>query len=188
MKREKSEIRDANKAARAKMNSKAVSQKSHAAEESFLKSEIYKNSNCIMLYMPLGNEVDTAEIIKDAFRDGKHLVFPVTDKSTGEITPHYAAEDTLFKRGAFSVFEPCATQVAELKQIDAVIVPGIAFDRLGNRVGFGKGCYDRLLQRTSAVKIGLCYEFQVCDEIAADPYDVKMDFLITESGMIKTER
>ncbi|MBR5613874.1 MAG: 5-formyltetrahydrofolate cyclo-ligase [Clostridia bacterium] len=188
MKHEKSEIRDINKAARAKVNSKAVAQKSRVAAESFLKSRIYKNSNCIMLYMPLGNEVDTAEIIKAACRDGKRLVFPVTDKDTGEITPYYAAEDTLFKRGAFSVSEPCGTEAAELKQIDAVIVPGIAFDRFGNRVGFGKGCYDRLLQRISAVKIGLCYDFQVCDEIAADLYDVKMNFLITESGMVKAER
>ena len=141
-----------------------------------------------MLYMPLGNETDTSDITEAAFKDGKKVAFPVTDAETGEITPYYATENTQFKQGAFSVNEPNNDDIAALSDIDVIVVPGIAFDKSGARVGFGKGCYDRLLKQSCAVKVGLCYDYQVCDWIAMDEFDVNMDYLVTESGMINCIR
>ena len=85
----------------------------------------------------------------------------------------------------FSVLEPCGTETADIKKIDAVLVPGIAFDKNGARVGFGKGCYDRFLKNVSAIKIGVCYDFQICEKICDEEHDIKMDFLISENGMYK---
>lgn len=181
----KNEIRKVYKAKRASMDKAQVSEKSIKACEIFLKSALYENAKTIMLYMPLGNETDTTDIIKRAFADGKRVAFPVTDEESGEITPCYATAKTTFSKGAFSVNEPCGNDVADAEDIEVVLVPGIAFDKNGSRVGFGKGCYDRLLCRTKAVKIGFCYENQLCENIPADEHDIKMDYIITEKKLIR---
>jgi len=180
----KNEMRKIYKNKRSLMTCTEVSEKSSSACSLFLKSDVYKNANEIMIYMPLGNETDTTLIINKAFADGKKLIFPVTDSDTGEITPCYATSDTHFKRGAFSVKEPDVLNPANPEDIDIIIVPGIVFDAKGTRIGFGKGCYDRLLCNTKAVKIGFCYDWQVCSEIPAEEYDVKMDYIFTEKRMI----
>ena len=169
------------------MTKKEVEEKSLLASENFLESEIYKNCRVVMLYMSLGNETDTTKIIKKAYEDGKKVVFPVTDKESGVITPYYADETAVFEKGAFNINEPQNGTKAKLCDIDVILVPGIAFDLKGARIGFGKGCYDRLLKNTDAVKVGFCYDFQVCDSIPAEEHDVTMDFLVTESGVWRTE-
>lgn len=166
------------------MTKKEVEEKSFRACDNFLASDIYKNSKILMLYMPLGNETDTTKIIKRAYEDGKKVVFPVTERESGVITPYFADENAVFEKGAFNVNEPKNGAKADLPDIDVILVPGIAFDRKGARVGFGKGCYDRLLKDTDAVKAGFCYDFQVCDGIPAEKHDVTMDFLVTETEMI----
>lgn len=181
----KNEIRKHNKLMRSQLSEQEVAQKSRLVSNTFLESNIYKNCRCLMLYMPLGNETDTSHIIKEAFNDGKKVVFPVTDAKTGVITPYYADGDTKFKVGAFSVTEPVTGKIARPEDIDVILVPGIAFDRKGNRVGFGKGCYDRLLKSTKAIKVGYCYLFQICDEIPAESHDIKMDYIVNEKGIIE---
>ena len=182
---EKAEIRKQNKMKRAEMSKADARENSSVISELFLNSELYKNAKCIMLYMPLGNEVDTKDITKAAFKDGKKVVLPVTDNKNN-IIPYFVKKDTEFQTGAFSVKEPIGTEKANTKEIDLVIVPGIAFDKSGNRIGFGKGCYDGFLKNINAVKVGICYEFQMCDEISADLFDVKMDYVITEKGIFLT--
>ena len=134
--------------------------------------------------MRLGNETDTTDIIKQAFKDEKDVIFPVTDAETATITAFYADEKTSVKQGGFSVFEPQNTKQADASDIDVVIVPGIAFDKTGGRIGFGKGCYDKFLQNTNAIKIGFCYEFQLYDSLPGEEHDVKMDYIITEEKLI----
>ncbi|MBQ9757737.1 MAG: 5-formyltetrahydrofolate cyclo-ligase [Clostridia bacterium] len=177
----KAEIRKINKEKRAAMKDAEVKEKSLAIAKTFLDSGIYKNAKTIMVYMPLGNEVDTKEIIASAFSDGKRIVVPVTDAETGEMIASEIRENTAFEKGAFSVFEPVEKAEIDPQQIDAVLVPGIAFDKKGGRIGFGKGCYDRFLKKTKALRIGLCYAFQLCDEIDEESHDIKMDFVITEN-------
>ncbi len=180
----KNQIREQNKIKRRAMSKAQVAEKSKEAAKAFLQSELYKNAQQIMVYFPLGNETDTSEIISASFRDGKSLILPVTDSQSGVITPCIYEKDTVLVKGAFSVTEPLKIVPADMSKTDVVLVPGIAFDLSGNRVGFGKGCYDRLLDGTSAVKVGFCYDWQICPEITADKHDVKMDFLITENGLI----
>ena len=182
----KNEIRKQNKLKRAQMTKKDVVEKSLEASNHLLASEFYRNCKTLMVYMPLGNETDTTKVIKQAYKDGKKVVFPVTDKESGIITPYYADETTDFVTGAFNVNEPQGGTKAELCDVDAVLVPGIAFDRKGARVGFGKGCYDRLLLKTDAIRIGFCYGFQICDDIPAEDHDIAMDFLVTENGILAT--
>ena len=181
----KNEIRKTYKQKRSQMSKDDVTSKSEVASRLFLDSDIYKHCNTIMLYMPLGNEADTHTIIDSAFSMGKKVVFPVTDAESGEITPYYAMADTEFFKGAFSVSEPSGTNRALAEDIDVIVVPGISFAKNGARVGFGKGCYDRLLKQSNAVKVGFCYEFQICEDIPVDKHDISMDYLVTENGLFK---
>ena len=141
-----------------------------------------------MIYSPLGNETDTFFISKKILDDKKTGILPYTDTKTNEIIPIKFDEKTAFKKGAFGILEPTEKQEILKKDINIAISPGSAFDITGQRVGFGKGYYDKFLKDTNIIKIGFCYDFQICEEIDAEEHDVKMDFLITESGIIKCEK
>lgn len=180
----KNEIRKLNKIKRAAMDVGEVAQKSQSAAKLFLSSPLYENAKHIMLYKSLGNETDTNDIIMSAFRDGKKVAFPVTDPASGEITPCFATDETEFEKGAFLVSEPVNAEIADAEEIELILVPGIAFDKKGARIGFGKGCYDRLLQNSCATKVGFCYDFQVCGEILSEQHDVTMDYIVTETQII----
>lgn len=181
----KNTIRQKFKSKRAEMNICEVEDKSKRASELFLKSDLYKNSNILMLYIPIGNEVKTQDIIKNAFSDGKTVLVPVTDKDSYEISAHRIAPDTKFIKGTFSISEPQNSIVFDGDSIDTIVVPGVAFDRKGARVGFGKGCYDKFLNSHSAVKVGLCYDLQICETIETDMFDINMDYILTEKEFIK---
>ena len=183
--RRKNNLRNTYKQKRKEMSVQDAKIKSLSAANTFLNSDIYKNAKQIMLYMPLGNETDTSLIMSGAFADGKRVILPVTEEKSGIITPVYATSTTEFAKGAFLVSEPQNADTADVSQIDVIVVPGIAFDAGGGRLGFGKGCYDMLLQNTSAVKVGYCYDSQVCSKIPAALHDIKMDYIVTEKRFIK---
>ena len=168
---------------RKEMSREEVRKKSEVASNIFLESKLYQNSRVLMVYMPLGNETDTKDIIHQAFRDGKQLVLPSTNSETGVITPVEFAPDAEFEKGGFSISEPINPKIADKSLIDTVIVPGIAFGKDGSRVGFGKGCYDMFFKGMNVIKVGFCYDFQLCDSIPSSDHDIKMDFVITENGI-----
>lgn len=183
----KEELRKINKEKRRELLKDDINEKSVKATKIFLESNIYKTANTIMLYYPLGNEMDTSYIFKSAIDDGKTVAFPITDIKTNELTAIVADSDTQFSKGEYKIFEPESDNAIDKDKIDVVIVPGIAFDKNGNRIGFGKGCYDRFLKDTNAIKIGFGYEFQMTNEILADSFDVCMDYLICENGLVNCE-
>jgi len=96
-------------------------------------------------------------------------------------------DDSDMQTGAFGISEPKAQIPVPEEEIDVILVPGIAFDKKGGRIGFGKGYYDRLLSRTKAVKIGLCHAVQLVEDTFCEPHDVRMDYVITESELIVCE-
>lgn len=180
----KSIIRDEMKIKRKAMSREEVMVKSLIAQSTFLDSDIYRDSETLMLYIPIGNETSTLEIIEKAHNDRKTVLVPVTDSKTYELSAHRITRDSVFEKGTFSVTEPKEKAVFEASKIDVVLVPGVAFSRDGNRIGFGKGCYDKFLKGTEAIKVGFCYDFQVTDEFYADSFDIEMDCLITEKEFI----
>jgi len=165
------------------MTAEEADEKSKKAAVFLLRSELYKNARQIMLYKALGKETDTALIIEDAHAKGKGVVLPVTDKETGRMTPYLVTPRTVYEKGAFSIEEPQNCKVADMSLTDLIVVPGVAFDKTGRRIGFGKGCYDMFLENVKKPKIGLCYEFQLMEEIPGEEHDIKMDYIITEKGM-----
>ena len=150
----------------------------------FLFSEVHiLKYNNICTYMSSFNEPDTFPIIKELFRNNKNVCIPVTDKETKTLSLS-VINDMNFKKGAYNIYEPKNIIPVNFQFPDVILVPGIAFDRNKNRIGFGMGYYDKLLSECNAVKIGICYDFQVTDDIPAEKHDIKMDMLVTDKNII----
>ena len=180
----KNEIRYDLKEKRRSISETEAFSKSLLAQRVFLGSEIYNDAKNLMVYMPLGNETGTFDIIKDATSKGKTVLVPVTDRNSFELTAHRITRDTEFEKGVFNLTEPKTKDAFNKSEIDVVLVPGVAFSKKGARIGFGKGCYDKFLDGICATKVGFCYDFQLSDEIEPEPYDIMMEFIVTEKELI----
>lgn len=142
-------------------------------------SNLFQQASCMALYHAIPGEVQTAAFIAKWYQQ-KKLLLPVVVGNDLQLV-HYTGDASL-KAGAFGILEPIgvSSPVPE-EAIDLIIVPGVAFDRQLNRLGRGKGFYDRLLATLNVPKIGICYDFQLKDNIPAEPFDHKMDAILTES-------
>lgn len=146
----------------------------------------FQTSHTVMVYMALPYEVQTAEIVAEAQRHNKRVVVPV-------VTPHglvavaHPTDARHFRRGPYGILEPCDTSaVVSPTAIDWVLVPGVGFDPHGMRLGYGKGYYDRFLRQLAprAQYGGVAYHIQVVPSIPHMPHDIRMQFLITEQGVL----
>jgi small GTP-binding protein len=115
----------------------------------------------------------------------KKIIVPITDIESGTLSLSYINSMDDMKKGAYGILEPKTVRKADENNIDVILVPGLAFDRNGGRMGFGKGYYDRLLESSKAVKIGLCYDFQILEKIPTEIHDVPMNFVITEKEILE---
>ena len=138
----------------------------------------YQSAHTLILYSPLNDEVDVSSIINDAYANGKLVLLPKVVGDDLELHTYKGVES--LERGAFGILEPTGEVFYDFDDVDVVIIPGMAFDRLGNRLGRGKGYYDRLLPRLrNTYKIGVCFPFQFLDDIPSEAHDVKMDCVVS---------
>ncbi|KKU87797.1 MAG: hypothetical protein UY16_C0018G0002 [Candidatus Gottesmanbacteria bacterium GW2011_GWA2_47_9] len=136
-------------------------------------------ANIICAYVSTSEEVDTKEIIIHLLRQGKQVVVPKAEGN--ELTVYRIKSVDDLVPGGFGILEPKDNcQHADVSMIDVFIVPGIAFDRQGYRLGWGKGYYDRLLARVTVPKIGLAYATQIVSGLPHESYDIQMDVVITQ--------
>lgn len=135
-------------------------------------------SKVIMAYHSLSDEVDTRILLERLLSMGKTVLLPQVTGASTMVLRHYEGPGSL-KAGAFGIMEPVGELFSDYPSIDLAIVPGMAFDRSGHRLGRGKGYYDRLLpQLTNAYKIGICFDFQMRESVPYDERDVVMDEVI----------
>lgn len=136
------------------------------------------NAQCVMLYYPLADEVDTRALIKELKEEGKDILLPkVTGEEAMELR-RYRNEDDL-QEGAFHIMEPTGPVFRDYQSIDVALVPGMSFDEDNNRLGRGKGYYDRFLPLLSGTyKIGVCFGFQKRKHIPVSALDIKMDEIV----------
>lgn len=137
----------------------------------------WQSARTVLLYHSLPDEVDTHDFIRRWSRS-KRILLPVVRGTDLELRLY--AGDNCLAQGAFHINEPTGEAFTDYAAIDLAVVPGVAFDRLGNRLGRGKGYYDRLLPRLPATcpKIGLCFPCQLLDRIPSEAHDVRMDAVV----------
>ena len=143
----------------------------------------YRSAEVIMFYMAHDKEVETREMIAESL-NSKRVLLPKVDIKEGKIVPVEIKNLDDVEKGAFGIEEPRGKEEFTGK-IDMVVVPGIAFDLRGYRVGYGKGFYDGFLRGVSSLKVGLAFDFQVVDHIIEDANDVPMDIVVTEKRIIR---
>ena len=131
---------------RKKMKKEAVFRKSNAIQYKFLKSGYFRSAKSMLVYMPINNEVLTEKIINKALELGKMVALPVVEGDVLVLSELKSINKV--KKGKFSVLEPETRRIISPKKIDTVVMPGIAFDEDGNRVGYGKGYYDYAMEST----------------------------------------
>ena len=165
---------------------KDIIEKSRKIEEKWIGLEQYKKSKTPMFFVSFKNEIDTHDLIKHALKEKVVIVPKVTNK---QIEPSVITDFDNLIEGKFGVLEPIEAMNVPYKNIDLVLVPGIAFDLDGHRIGQGLGYYDNFLKKVpKAVKIGLAFDFQIVDKIPNEEHDVAVDFIVTEERVVECKK
>jgi len=162
--------------------------KQYSLEEKKAKSKIifqqveqwteFQKADTLMAYWSMDDEVYTHDFVLKWFQT-KTIILPSVKGDELELRV-FRGMDDMTEGAAFGIKEPKELYKKELDQIDLVIVPGVAFDRRNNRLGRGKAYYDKLLSKTNALKVGVCFDFQMLESVPVNQYDIKMDRVITD--------
>jgi len=141
----------------------------------------FAEASTIALYMPVRGEVDLLPLWKP---EERRFVFP---KVLGDVIAFSSAATRQdFSRGTYGILEPTSRQYVEVGDIDLVFVPGIAFDRYGHRLGYGKGFYDRLITNNpGTLFMGVCLDEFRIEKLPVDPWDARVGFVVTQAGIYK---
>ena len=150
----------------------------------------FGTAKVVMVYIHARSEVRTDTLVQELLASSRTVAIPFCEGD--ELIPWQLVTRNELAVGAFGILEPknelreLPTRQVDPAAIDLIVVPGLAFDRWGNRLGSGRGYYDRLLPRLrpDAIKIGLAYECQIVADLATQAHDVPMDFVITEASCI----
>ncbi len=148
----------------------------------YIKANSFKN---IAIYMSIKNEA-RIEYIIDFNKDKKFDIYLPFCKKEDRICFNKLEDINSMRKDYFGISCPKNDNTIDEKDIDVFFVPGLAFDKSGNRVGYGKGCFDRILKNLGkSFFIGVCYDFQLIsgDILETDCNDIGMDFILTEKGM-----
>ncbi|HOB18579.1 MAG TPA: 5-formyltetrahydrofolate cyclo-ligase [Candidatus Methanoculleus thermohydrogenotrophicum] len=140
----------------------------------------------IMVYVSKVSEVETRDLINGLNRRGVRVVVPIIERETCSLRLSYLPDPSVLVPSTFNVPEPLSHELpARPEDVQVVIIPMLAFDAEGNRLGYGAGYYDRFLyQHPHLTKIGVAFSCQEVESIPVDNNDVKMDYIVTEKGVI----
>ncbi|MTI84885.1 MAG: 5-formyltetrahydrofolate cyclo-ligase [Firmicutes bacterium] len=175
------------------LSEQEVSSKSNDITRAIINMKEYQQATTIMAYVDFRHEVQTGELIRRALNDGKRLAVPLTDMEGKRLVPSLLKEfPEDLTPGAYGILEPrpeCLRPITP-GELDLVIVPGVAFDEKGNRLGYGGGFYDRFLPQTGKDCIWLApaFELQLHDNVYPDQHDCPVHILVTEDRIIKKVR
>jgi len=159
---------------------------SELAQQRLMALEQFSGAKCIALYAPAHKETDTAAILEAAFAAGKRVLYPAV--CGARMVFRQVEELGNLAKGSFGILDPCPTGIDHhADEPDLIIVPGVAFDTNGHRIGYGKGYYDRFLRHPGrkAHLVGLCHDFQLIDgPIPAEEHDIRMELIVTDRRII----
>lgn len=173
------DIRTKIKLQRQSLNSGEVESLSAAVFNNFLKLDFILEKQNFFIYNAIKNEVETDKIISELKGLNKTIAYPVTTGS--EMVAGINNSDN-FSLGNFNVLEPSNYKLMD--KVDVAIVPLVACDENKNRIGYGKGYYDKFLKNKNIIKIGLCYDFQITSAITPNEWDVPLDYIVTPTRII----
>ncbi|HEY4951801.1 MAG TPA: 5-formyltetrahydrofolate cyclo-ligase [Verrucomicrobiae bacterium] len=148
----------------------------------------WKNAAAVLFFAPLPEEIDLWPLLEETLAAGKTVTLPRFDPAEKSyVAGRVQNLRTEIIPGQFGIREPSAGSIEiPLTQLDLILVPGVAFDRHGHRLGRGQGFYDRLLEKFRGIKCGIAFAEQVVEAVPVETRDVKMDFILTPTRCLKT--
>ena len=186
VKDKKKQLRDSFTELRKSLNQEIVLEKSRKILKKLIELESYRNAEIIHTYISMNdrNEVNTHELIETALQQGKSVVVPRIEDEN-RLSHHKIQGLDDLKTNDWGVPEPRGKADTKPADPDLILVPMVSGDKYKNRLGYGKGYYDRFLKETVGVKVGLLFDIQVYDHVLpTDKYDVPLDLLITERRIL----
>lgn len=150
----------------------------------FLNSKLYQNAEVVLCYYPLSNEISTIKIIKTCFKDNKKIALPVCLENN-KIGFYYINNLDDVAKGKYDIMEPLIKRCEKVTDFGecVLIVPGLAFDIKGYRLGYGKGYYDRFLSENKILTVGFCYNKFIVNELPINQFDKKVEYICSENGL-----
>ncbi len=160
----------------------------------------YREAKTVLAYMSMGAEFASDNFVAQVLRDGKRLVLPRVDKPSRSLVLHQVTDLRGLTAGVWGIREPrsdapqCELQSGR-EEIDFILVPGLAFDRMGNRLGYGGGFYDQLFTRMDvrrvpqtpvSVRVSAAFSIQIVDAVPITEHDHRVNLIVTENELIKT--
>ncbi len=162
------------------LDADTIARWSAAGRQSLAELDAYQSARTVHLFVPFGSEVDTRPILEDLWARNVRTVLPRVAPDRG--LDHLAVTGwEELEPGAYSIPEPVARCGAvDPVEVDLILVPGVAFDRLGGRLGYGGGYYDRFLKSCPAPRVALAFDLQMVDEVPREDHDLLVHEIITE--------
>ncbi|MBP2652882.1 MAG: yqgN [Firmicutes bacterium] len=152
---------------------------------------VYKKAATVMIYLAMPDEPGTDAIIEKALADGKQVCVPLLRQEYGymDAARIKGLDDLVIGRMSLKMPNPASCEIVDPADVDLIIVPGVAFDLNGNRLGMGAGYYDRFLEEMDEIfLLGLAWSFQVLPNVPSAEHDIKMQQLLTEDGFLPVRR
>lgn len=150
-------------------------------------SKIYKDAKSIFIYVSCKDEVDTKKVIKYSLNNGKSVYVPKTYIHEKVMTAMKINSLDELIVDNYGILEPKFVDKNNIGiYFDIIIMPGLAFDKIGNRIGYGGGYYDKYISKLNyqVLKIALAYDFQILDNIEVEDHDIRVDYIITNKRLI----
>lgn len=149
-----------------------------------------RSAHAILFFAPLPDELDVWPLLEKSLAAGKTSALPFFDATSDSYSARIIQRlETDIVTGKFGVREPAANCAPiSFEQLHLVLVPGMAFDLHGRRLGRGRGFYDRLLEKVSGIKCGVCLDFQIVENLPAEPHDAKVGFIATPNRCVSIRR
>ena len=147
-----------------------------------------KNAETVLCYVSLDGEISTDYLIETFLKD-KKVAVPFCIDNNGNMNFYLIDSLSLLKPGSFSVREPDINECEKLTDFtdSVIIVPALCFDKKGNRLGYGKGFYDRFLKKYPFISVGLCYNSLIVNDLPCNEYDIPVDIIVTETSVIEVK-
>lgn len=173
---------------RKSMSAKEREQLSEETCRHLLAHERLASAGAIMAFHPFGDELDILPFMQEAMKRGQEIWLPLTNVAQLRLIPYRYTGPQMLKQGVYGIWEPDPDQAekADLSRLEAILVPGVAFDSRGGRMGYGGGYYDRFLATLEKLPFlaGVGFGMQVVEEVPLEPHDILLDALVCEKGFL----
>ncbi len=174
---------------RESQSSSAMQLSSRKAQQALLAEKLWQEARCVALYMPTKGEVQTQLLASQAWECGKKVFLPRCNPTQAGHMDFVACRDMHdLVQGKYGIWEPNPSLPAQdLGMVDMVLIPGLAFTRQGQRLGFGGGYYDRFLSKSEnqhVTRVGMAFSWQILDTLPTQPWDISIQALVSDEGVL----